>query len=445
MLKYKINPRFHKVVGPDGLSTININVPLDVNFGLDLNQELLSNEMFFDKIKADVLPKIIDKEKIVIYPAVYSVDPDSGEPILSLADEIEINLHFRRRWDCVNKNRIITDGWLTNDTYEWTTGQTGCECENPENPSTQIHDYNWEEFDPTNYDERSDLVGYLGFDDDDIFYQKSKVKKSFLRLMYFDSKALLNKNLLAYSTSFLDSGKLFTKYSLIRNNETLFKYVQESERYDNEMALFEPGRQPVLSGPPKPEQEEELKENEKYDYLRMSSTITLKDKYNDDASSDGFYIYLFKEDAPSERPIDLYLKAEFNNAKYGKTINLMLPIGDDGVPIRFGDTGTTEGETVVGGFPRHFIIESGSGDNVKTNFNFQAYYDSMYINVKCKYDKTLKKYVYYFPWDPEIQRSKMEEGKEYTVSNDTVARKITLNFFEPKINKAYNVNYNING
>ena len=57
MLKYKINPRFHKVVGPDGLSTININVPLDVNFGLDLNQELLSNEMFFDKIKADVLPK----------------------------------------------------------------------------------------------------------------------------------------------------------------------------------------------------------------------------------------------------------------------------------------------------------------------------------------------------------------------------------------------------
>ena len=261
--------------------------------------------------------------------------------------------------------------------------------------------------------------------------------------MYYDSNSLLNKNLLAYSTSFLDSGKLFTKYSLIRNNETLFKYVQESERFDNEMVLFEPGRQPVVYAEPKPEVVDEMKENEKYDYLRLASTITLKDKYNDDASSDGFYIYLFKEDAPSERPMDLYLKAEFNNAKYGKTLNLMLPIGNDGVPIRFGDTGTTdESGNTVGGFPRHFIKETEVGGKIKTNFDFQAYYDSMYINVKCKYDKSLRKYVYYFPWNPNVQRAKMEElGVEYTVSNDEEARKITLNFFEPKINKAYNATY----
>ena len=426
MLKDKINPTFNKKVNPDGSSTININVPLGSNFGLDLNQEMLSDEKFFEKIKADVLPDIVEKEKIVIYPAVYSLDKDSGDEVLSLADEIEINFHFRRRWDSLKKNRVIRDGWLTSDTYGWTTGQTGCD---------EGKDYKYDDFDPTNFDERSDLVGYLGFLDDDIYYQKTKVKKSFLRLMYYDSKDLLNKNLLTYSTSFLDSGKLFTKFSLIRNNQRLFNYVQESEAYENEMTLFEPGQQPVMTKAPNNVEEEELEYNERYDHLRLSSTITLKDKYNDDASSDGFYIYLFKQDAPSEIPIDLYLKAEFNNAKYGKTINLILPIGEDGVPIRFGDTGTTTDDgTVVGGFPKDFNIEKDG----KVSFDFQRYYDSMFINVKCRYEKTLKKYVYYFPWDPEIQIGKMEKGKEYTVSNDVNTKKITLNFFEPKINRAFN-------
>lgn len=398
MLIYKINPRSHKTVDPDGRSTVKIDIPLQMNFALDAQQELVSNEMFFEKIKADVLPKITDMEKIVIYPAVYGGEDEDG-PILSLADEIEINMHFRRRWHDT-PNREIADGWLTNDTYGWTTGKTG------DDDSTV--------FDATNYDERSDLVGYLGFEDNDIYYQKTKVKKSFLRLMYYDSKSLLNKNLLTYSTSFLDSGKLFTKYSMIRNNEKLFKYVQESEKYDNEMVMFEPGEQGNT--------DEEKDYNKKFDSLRISSMITLKDKYNDDASSDGFYIYLFRQDAPSEIPIDLYLKAEFNNAKYGKTVNLMIPMGDDGVPVRFVDSG----------FPMDFIIEYDDG---KQKFDFDRYYNSMYINVKCKFDKNLNKYVYYFPWDPGVQLDKMEEGKEYTVSNDADKRKITLNFFEPRINR----------
>lgn len=404
MLRYKINPKLNKGVDPDGNSTLKIDVPLQMNFSLDGHQELISDEMFFEKIKADVLPPITDMEKIVIYPAVYEGEDEEG-PKLSLADEIEINLHFRRRWH-QDPHRPIADGWLTNDTYTWTTGQTGCE-EGEEIDGTP--------FDPTNYDERSDLVGYLGFIDDDIYYQKTKVKKSFLRLMFYDSKELLNKNLLTYSTSFLDSGKLFSKYSLIRNNGRLFKYIQESEKFDNEMVMFEPGKAGKT--------DEEKENNKRFDALRLSSMLTLKDKYNDDASSDGFYIYLFRQDAPAKRPIDLYLKAEFNNAKYGKTVNLMIPIGEDGVPIRFGDKK----------FPKDFIIEYDDG---KEKFDFDSYYDSMFINVKCMFDENLKKYVYYFPWDPGVQARKMEEqGVEYTISNDADKRKITLNFFEPRINR----------
>lgn len=433
MLTYKINLNTNKEISENGNTTFNINIPMGSEFGLGLNQELLSNEMFFNKIKADVLPQIVDKEKIVIYPAVYDVDQDSGEEKLSLADEIEINMHFRRRWDCIESTgtRVITDGWLTSDIYGWTTGQTGCECNG-------TNDYNGASFDTVNYnyDERSDLVGYLGFTDDDIYYQKTKVKKSFLRLMYYDSNALLNKNLLTYSTSFLDAGKLFTKYSTIRNNERLTSYLNDTEQYDNETVLFEPGRQPVVNGTPKDQQIEEMKENEKYDSLRLSSMVTLKDKYNDDASSDGFYIYLFKTDAPSERPMDLYLKVEFNNAKYGKTVNMMLPVSSEGVPIRFGDTGTTDDSgTTIDAFPQDFIIK----EDETENFDFQAYYDALYVNVKCKYDKGLRKYVYYFPWDPNVQKRKMEEtGHEFTCSNDVEARKITLNFFEPRVNRANN-------
>lgn len=419
MLVYKINPKLAKGVDSSGEASVKIEVPLQSTFGLDAVQELLSDEMFFEKIKADVLPPIVDLEKVVIYPAVYSgVDDDGFTPLLSLADEIEINMHFRRRWHyksgggLSNNTRVIADGWLTNDTYGWTTGQTG---------DAEGKDYKGDDFDPTNYDERSDLVGYLGFDDDDVYYQKTKVRKSFLRLMFYDSKDVLNKNLLTYSTTFLDSGQLFTKYSRIRNNKELFKYVNESEAYENEMVMFEPGQQ-YDKRKRGDDAEAEIMQNSKYDTLRMSSMITLKDKYNDDASSDGFYIYLFKQDVPAEMPIDLYLRAEFNNAKYGKTVNLMLPIGEDGVPIRFGDDE----------FPQYFTNVEGVDTQ---NFDFDSYYNSLFINVKCKYDKTLKKYVYYFPWDPGVQESKMQEkGVEYTVSNDVENKKITLNFFEPRLN-----------
>lgn len=424
MLTYKINPRLNNEVDDNGKSSIKIDVPMQYNFGLDIYQDILSDEKFFEKIKSDVLPEITDMEKIVVYPAVYNGDNDDGSPMLFLADEIEFNLHFRRRWfyEENRSNRIIKNGWITNDRNYWTT----------EKDTSYSNDLHGEKSDDIGYDEKADLVGYLGFDDDDIYYQKSKVKKSFLRLLYYDSNDLLNKNLLTYSTSFLDSGKLFTNYSRIRNNKDLFRIVKESETLDNEMVMFEPG-----NGDPEKDKEEN-KAYKKYDKYRISTKITLADKYNDSASSDGFYIYMFKSDAPSEIPINLYLKAEFNNAKYGKTVNLILPVGEDGVPIRFMEE-DRDGNRL---FPLDFIKETGDTDT--TNFDFDKYYNSLLVNVKVKFDKTLNKYVYYFPWDPEVQRSKMEEGKEYTVSNDIESRKITLNFFEPKMNRIKAKNYDGN-
>jgi hypothetical protein len=415
MLTYKINPELN--VGADGSEnpSVKIDVPMRYNFSLDMHQEILSDEKFFAKIKSDVLPPITDMEKIVVYPAVYNGDNSDGTPMLFLADEMEFNLHFRRRWffEKDTRNKVIKNGWVTTDRNFWTT----------EKDVSYSDDSYGKESDDIGFDERADLLGYLGFDDDDVYYQKAKVKKSFLRLMYYDSDDLLNKNLLTYSTSFLDSGKLFTDYARIKNNKDLYRLVMESEAFGNEMVMFEPGK-----GDPDKD-EEGNKVYEKYDKYRISSKITLKDKYNDDASSDGFYIYIFKADAPSEIPMDLYLKAEFNNAKYGKTVNFILPVGEDGVPVRFMEKDGNGNRL----FPLDFIRETGDTATT-TNFDFTRYYKSLMVNVKMKYDRTLGKYVYYFPWDPQTQRNKMGDG-EFTVSNDINRRKITLNFFEPKMNR----------
>ena len=69
---------------------------------------------------------------------------------------------------------------------------------------------------------QSDLLSYLGFDDDDVKYQKSKLKKSFLRISFYDSDNIANQNLLHTATIFLDSGELFAKY--IKNIETEDEY-----------------------------------------------------------------------------------------------------------------------------------------------------------------------------------------------------------------------------
>lgn len=69
---------------------------------------------------------------------------------------------------------------------------------------------------------QSDLLSYLGFSNNDVKYQKSKLKKSFLRISFYDSDNIANQNLLHTSTIFLDSGNLFAKY--IKNIETEDEY-----------------------------------------------------------------------------------------------------------------------------------------------------------------------------------------------------------------------------
>ncbi len=399
MLRYKVRK------GNEIGGTVNLEVPLSTAFGLVPNRNSIINEKFFERAKETLIPEIRDMEKVVLYPAVCKKS-DDGTLKFDLADEININFHFRNR--IIDENKwMISTGWAAIEGKGWN--------------EKYFHDaddathgnYNTGS---TEYDASSDLIGFLGFDDDDIKYQKSKVKQSFLRLLYYSSNDIINKSLITYTTSFLDSNKLFSKYTSLRNNSDFLNYYNGSNALTDDNApknvfsCFEPAAV-----------------DEKYKGLRLSSQILLKSKMFSDASSDGFYMYLFKEDAPSKVPKRLYLKGEFNNAGYGKTVSLTIPhtVNDDEtisvIQYSSPDFPTT--------YTKDYTLHTDGGEEITSEsgktFDYEKYNNNTFLPVDCVYDENLRKYIYYFPWDLE--------GGNGTATNDFKNKKITLNFWEPKL------------
>lgn len=221
---------------------------------------------------------------------------------------------------------------------------------------------------------QSDLLSYLGFDDDDVKYQKSKLKKSFLRISFYDSDNIANQNLLHTATIFLDSGELFAKY--IKNIKTEDEYkateaitVQESPKIsfpkdsiltsseyeklddDNRKKCVISGELLAANGSSSSDKEgytmydkvgmsvnrEPMRKRaldksldfgdniDELERLRMSSQIVVTDKNSSKRSSEGFYFYTYKSNDNGVYPSDIYMRVEFNHAGYGRVIPFMMP------------------------------------------------------------------------------------------------------------------------
>lgn len=156
---------------------------------------------------------------------------------------------------------------------------------------------------------KSDLMGYLNFTDNDIYYRKKKVSQSFLRLSFYTSKDPYTQKMLYYSTIFLDEGELYGKYIKQLQNEDFKKYKEKNSTKKmgkaNENALV------VLYSAG----------------TRVDSKITVTNEYDRTKSSEGFNIYLFAEDKTFEAENGektIYMKVEFNHAGNGKTIPLIM-------------------------------------------------------------------------------------------------------------------------
>lgn len=220
---------------------------------------------------------------------------------------------------------------------------------------------------------QSDLLSYLGFTNDDVKYQKSKLKKSFLRISFYDSDNIGNQNLLHTATIFLDSGDLFAKY--IKNIETEDEYKatstviaqkspeisfpkdsiltsSEYKKLDDEnrkKCVVNGELLAVVGGSSsdedkytvydkagvainrEPMRKRALKDSDfgdnidELERLRMSSQIVVTDKNSSKRSSEGFYFYTYKTNDNGVYPSDIYMRVEFNHAGYGRVIPFMMP------------------------------------------------------------------------------------------------------------------------
>jgi hypothetical protein len=141
------------------------------------------------------------------------------------------------------------------------------------------------------------------------------------------------------------------------------------------------------------------------DTMRVSSRFTIRNKYETDTSSEGFYLYMFREYSENLHPKPIYMKVEFNHAGIGRTIPFIIPMhwygeGNDKYPAAaLKLSNTNDLKELKEGYPLSFV------------------YAQTYIPLYAVYDFKNKEYGYVF------------DKRYVTVEDD----KIRLNLFELKI------------
>ena len=304
--------------------SIDISTYIPQNFDINLNQKQnIENKLFIKK------NDIIDYEKQIFYPVFEENDK------LKDIQKITYNLHFRERGETTESGYVLSDEWKIKEDGFWNDTPNG----------------------------KADLLKYLGFDADDIYYQKKKVGMSFIRLSLYDSKDRRTQSLLGYSTIFIDSATFYKRYVAKRLANT------DAENYN-----------------PMDDEEEP----------RIEASFSCTNKYNTDASSEGFYFYLFPSVLENKDPNDgctyIYMKVEFNNAKYGKTVPFVVPDKDTGQP--------------------KVSYESTNKDYI----DMSALFEDMYMKIRLDFDESedSNRYVWRFV--------------------DFNSSEIIINLFEPRVN-----------
>ena len=370
---------------------VNINVPIVNTFETNLTQMELLNEYFVETEKKKAINRITDIEKDVYYPCI----PNNN----SFGDvyTIKFNLHFREHRG---------DDWLVENESFWN-------CIEQSDGRAKI--INATQNKQMTTDNRSDLLSFLGFTNEDVRFQKNKLKKSFLRLMYFDSTNPANQNMIGYSTIFFDTGDMFAKY---------IKYNEEKNYVAVNMNKNQYGVYNISEGKTGIRVNRESF-NEK---TRLSSQFVVKSKNTSKASSEGFYLYIWKDNS-TPLPQDLYMKVEFNHAGYGRTIPFMMP---------YWDSKKWSGKKGIKSFTE--ILEDWNDikkqqldqygriqweNNTDGHYGIRQYTKFSYIHLKYRYDKETDKHIYYL--DPDtygnIKYPTGDDGNKY----------IEINLYEAKV------------
>ena len=205
-----------------------------------------------------------------------------------------------------------------------------------------------------------------------VLYRKKKIAKSFLRLSFYSTPNPQTQVLLSTSTIFMDENKCFKKMMVngVDNGKT-FKTLQFKEDFENIKLSDSMG---VMS---------ELYDKRSNaivldDDSRLDSKIVVKDKYNTETSSEGFYLYLFRGYSSKLREGTIYLKIDFCHAGNGLIIPFVIPTtSNGGSPICLNNT--------------FDLLE------LKEGIPLNKVYDNLYIPINVIYSEPDKRYWYYLP------------------------------------------------
>ena len=163
----------------------SISIPLTNTFSTELFNSI-NVDGFVQQQVDNSLNKYAENEKDIYYPI-------SGD-FSTIIRRIKFNFHFRQR-----NIDSINGVWAVDKNLSWNGVEINPNYgnENSSNSSkktklpTDFFSYSIEE-------NQSDLLCYLDFSDSDVKYRKNVLKKSFVRLLFYDSTSPLKQRLLAY-------------------------------------------------------------------------------------------------------------------------------------------------------------------------------------------------------------------------------------------------------
>lgn len=495
-------------------------LPIQLGNGIGnnlLQQDIVTNQ-FYEVEREKSINSIVDMEKDVYHPCVYDSELNDCKNPENLTEVTEIifNLHLRTRnmdtWEVneeegTGRNIGLTNWFITDYPYYFRKNDINTVYENDvkilddgaapteiiwndeDKPDDSPKTNNYEQINSAitlewkdetkplkeqgiNLFETSDLLYFMKFDDDDIFYQKSKVAKTFLRLSFYDSPNPKTQSLLYYSTIFLDEGDLFKKY--INNTKTRdgkefievcrlgyenmsgdtsiqFNWSECSGNASNSISV---SREYVPRYDEWGEEPDITKALDVHDKLipksrddkRLGLQFKVTNRYQTDDSSDGFYVYIFKDFTLPFKERSIYMKVELNHAGLGKTIQFMYPrvFSTENENETFTHLTVSNAIAGEGNDAKKYEIDPNnaylvlSDDNSKAwniksklaqnvsqfrqGYDLQDIYYQQYIEFKVIYDNINKRFCYYLPFDNDYGENVPYRGT-----------KMILNLWELKI------------
>ena len=248
---------------------------------------------------------------------IYKPTEEIIDDSLTVATSITMSFHFRERQKIsgeteqdilllrkrntnLTSGNVYSDGWYINPDSGDTIWWNGLKSNSSTFPKDAFEDF-MEKSGLT-----SDLIGYLNFTDNDIFYKKKKVSQSFVRLSFYNSPDPIEQKLLYYSTIFIDATELYGKYVkqlMYMEDNDLFNEKKNKDLNLNAAVVFCSGG------------------------TRLDTKMVITNEFDRTKSSEGFNLYLFAEDKNfnlenGEKTI--YMKVEFNHAGNGKTLPMIM-------------------------------------------------------------------------------------------------------------------------